>query len=98
MFYFVNDPFILQIDTTFETYDKFFNLNIDVKRKYTKKTGTTKNGWDELERERYTYFIIYLYGRKFFQPFTTMRNPKGTDLSVCILEMSDDTVIEVGLN
>ncbi|XP_073239211.1 uncharacterized protein [Porites lutea] len=39
------------IDTTFETYDKFFNLNIDVKRKYTKKTGTTKNGWDELERE-----------------------------------------------
>ncbi|CAH3034849.1 unnamed protein product, partial [Porites lobata] len=39
------------IDTTFETSDKFFNLNIDVKRKYTKKTGTTKNGWDELERE-----------------------------------------------
>ena len=45
----------MQIDTTFETSDKFFNLNIDVKRKYTKKTGTTKNGWDELERERYTY-------------------------------------------
>ena len=80
----------MQIDTTFETlYDKFFNLNIDVKRKYTKKTGTTKNGWDELERERYTYS----FGRKFFQPFTTMRNPKGTDLSVCILKMSNDTVI-----
>ena len=62
MLYFVNGPFIfIQIDTTFETYDKFFNLNIDVKKKYTKKTGTTKNGWDELERERYSYFIIYLY-------------------------------------
>ena len=73
----------MQIDTTFETYDKFFNLNIDVKRKYTKKTGTTKNGWDELERERYTYFIIYLYGRKFFQikPFK-MRSLKRTDPGV----------------
>ena len=47
---------ILQIDTTFETYDKFFNLNIDVKKKYAKRTGTTlKNGWVELERERYSY-------------------------------------------
>ena len=36
---------------------------------------------------------ILTYGRKFFQPFTTMRNPKGTDLSVCILKMSNDTVI-----
>ena len=54
--YFVNDPMILQIDTTFETYDKFFNLNIDVKKKYAKRTGTTlKNGWDELESERYSY-------------------------------------------
>ena len=42
----------LQIDFTFETYDKFFNLSLDVKQKYTKKTCTTKNGWDELERER----------------------------------------------
>ncbi|KAM7427313.1 hypothetical protein ABFA07_021537 [Porites harrisoni] len=43
------------IDTTFETYDKFFNLNIDVKKKYAKRTGTTlKNGWDELESERGT--------------------------------------------
>ena len=42
----------LQIDFTFETYDKFFNLCPDAKQKYTKKTGTTKNGWDELERER----------------------------------------------
>jgi len=40
------------IDFTFETYDKFFNLSPDAKQKYTKKTGTTKNGWDELERER----------------------------------------------
>lgn len=39
------------IDFTFETYDKFFNLCPDAKQKYTKKTGTTKNGWDELERE-----------------------------------------------
>ena len=43
----------LQIDFTFNTYDKFFNLSLDVKQKYTKKTGTTKNGWDELERERF---------------------------------------------
>ncbi|KAM7449086.1 hypothetical protein ABFA07_003080 [Porites harrisoni] len=43
------------IDTTFETYDKFFNLNIDVKKKYAKRTGTTlKNGWDKLESERAT--------------------------------------------
>ena len=49
----LNDTMILQIDTTFETYDKFFNLNIDVKKKYAKRTGTTlKNGWDKLESER----------------------------------------------
>ncbi|CAH3034846.1 unnamed protein product, partial [Porites lobata] len=46
---------LLEIDTTFETCDKFFNLNIDVKKKYAKRTGTTlKNGWVELERERGT--------------------------------------------
>ena len=54
--HFVNNPMILQIDTTFETYDKFFNLSIDVKKKYAKRTGTTlKNGWDKLESERYSY-------------------------------------------
>ncbi|XP_078359493.1 uncharacterized protein LOC144643969 [Oculina patagonica] len=39
------------IDSTFETFDKFFNLSLDVKQKYSKETGTTKTGWDELERE-----------------------------------------------
>ena len=50
----VNNNFFnaLQIDFTFNTYDKFFNLSLDVKQKYTKKTGTARNGWDELERER----------------------------------------------
>ena len=42
----------LQIDFTFKTYDKFFILSLDVKQKYTKKNGTTRNDWGELERER----------------------------------------------
>ena len=48
----------LQIDFTFNTYDKFFNLSLDVKQKYTKNTGTTRNGWDELERERCTCSVF----------------------------------------
>ena len=50
--------FALQIDSVFETYDNFFNLSTDVKQKYAKKTGTTKNGWDELEREKYVYSTL----------------------------------------
>ena len=65
MVYFVNDPMILQIDTTFETYDKFFNLNIDVKKKYAKRTGTTlKNGWDELKAKGILTLIILIPLRK----------------------------------
>lgn len=51
----------MQIDTAFETYDKFFNLSLDVKQKYTKKTGTTKNGWDEFERERCVFVFHVLH-------------------------------------
>ncbi|KAJ7333562.1 hypothetical protein OS493_017100 [Desmophyllum pertusum] len=39
------------IDSVFETYDKFFDLSLDVKQKYTKDKGTSPNGWDAIERE-----------------------------------------------
>ncbi|KAJ7333563.1 hypothetical protein OS493_017101 [Desmophyllum pertusum] len=39
------------IDSIFETYDKFFEFNLDVKQKYAKDKGTSLNGWDALERE-----------------------------------------------
>ena len=41
----------LQIDSAFETYDTFFNLSDEVKEKYSKKEGTSPDGWDALERE-----------------------------------------------
>ncbi|XP_074614204.1 uncharacterized protein LOC141873966 isoform X1 [Acropora palmata] len=42
---------ILQIDSVFETYDAFFNLNEEVKENYSKKVGTSPDGWDACERE-----------------------------------------------
>nr|XP_058970280.1 uncharacterized protein LOC131796687 [Pocillopora verrucosa] len=39
------------IDSVFKTFDRFFELNQDVKEKYTKDKGTSSNGWDALERE-----------------------------------------------
>ena len=45
--------FTLQIDSVFETYDTFFNLHVQVKEKYAKKEGTSPNGWDAIERERW---------------------------------------------
>jgi len=39
------------IDSVFETYDKCFNLSVEVKEKYSKKVGTSPDGWDALERE-----------------------------------------------
>ncbi|XP_068744920.1 uncharacterized protein [Montipora capricornis] len=39
------------IDSAFETYDTFFNLSDEVKEKYSKKEGTSPDGWDALERE-----------------------------------------------
>jgi len=50
---------MFQIDTVFETYDKFFALSVDVKQKYTKEEGTSPNGWDALERERCIIFNFY---------------------------------------
>ena len=43
----------LQIDSAFEAYDTFFNLSDEVKEKYSKKEGTSPDGWDALERERW---------------------------------------------
>ena len=48
-----SDCFTLQIDSVFKTFDRFFELNQDVKEKYTKDKGTSSNGWDALERERF---------------------------------------------
>lgn len=45
--------FILQIESVFETYDTFFNLHVQVKEKYAKQEGTSPNGWDAIERERW---------------------------------------------
>lgn len=45
--------FTLQIESVFETYDTFFNLHVQVKEKYAKKEGTSPNGWDAIERERW---------------------------------------------
>ena len=47
-----SDSVVLQVDSAFQTYDKFFNLSLDVKQKYAKTEGTSPNGWDTLERER----------------------------------------------
>ena len=47
-----SDSVVLQVDSAFQTYDKFFNLSLDVKQKYAKTEGTSPNGWDALERER----------------------------------------------
>lgn len=47
---------ILQIDSVFETYDAFFNLNEEVKENYSKKVGTLPDGWDARERERWVSF------------------------------------------
>ena len=49
-----------QIDTVFETYDKFFALSLDMKEKYTKKEGTSPNGWDALERERCVLIVCFI--------------------------------------
>ena len=53
LFYQFSDCFTLQIDSVFKTFDRFFELNQDVKEKYTKDKGTSSNGWDALERERF---------------------------------------------
>ena len=47
-----SDSVVSQVDSAFETYDKFFNLELDVKQKYAKTESTSTNGWDALERER----------------------------------------------
>lgn len=52
---------MLQINSGFEVYDKFFSLSPDIKKKYVKKDGNTPNGWDELERERCIYNIIICF-------------------------------------
>ncbi|KAJ7394170.1 hypothetical protein OS493_003850 [Desmophyllum pertusum] len=39
------------IDSGFEIYDTFFNLSPEIKQNYSKKEGSSPNGWDELERE-----------------------------------------------
>ena len=43
------------------------------------------------------YTSVKLQKKILSTSYSTIRNPKGTDLSVCILKMSDDTVIEVRL-
>ena len=54
---------MLQLDAVFETYDKFFNLSLEVKAKYRKKKITSQNvssqnGWDAVEAERYVIPLI----------------------------------------
>ena len=48
---------ILQIDSVFDTYDAFFNLNEEVKENYSKTVGTSPDGWDACERERWISLI-----------------------------------------
>ncbi|XP_022798472.1 UPF0676 protein C1494.01-like [Stylophora pistillata] len=39
------------IDSAFKVFDTFFELQFAVKEKYAEKEGTSRNGWDALERE-----------------------------------------------
>ena len=49
----LNNILLLQINDVLEVVDEFFNLGPEVKSKYSKKKGTSPNGWDTLERERF---------------------------------------------
>ena len=42
-----------------QAVDMFFNLDPKVKSKYAKKKGTSPNGWDALERERFEILCIF---------------------------------------
>ena len=49
----------LQLDNVLQAVDMFFNLDPKVKSKYAKKKGTSPNGWDALERERFEILCIF---------------------------------------